>query len=293
MKKTIKTNSERNLLTAFALNLFFAIIELIGGIITNSVAILSDAIHDFGDSLSLGIALYLQKVSKKRGDDKYSYGYRRFSLLGSLFISIILIVGSIVMIKESTIRLFNPQDTNATGMLILSILGIIINGAAVIKLKKGNSHNENAVKLHMLEDVLGWAAVMIGSIIMYFTGFTQIDPILSIIIALWILFNVYKNIKNTLAIMLQQVPANLDISDLEKRLASISGVEYIHDLHIWSIDGIKNIASLHIMYNINNDIYSIKQMAREILAKEGIYHATIETETINDKRDRTNSDECR
>ncbi|MDD3273770.1 MAG: cation diffusion facilitator family transporter, partial [Bacteroidales bacterium] len=162
MEKTIKTNSERNLLTAFSLNLLFAIIELIGGIITNSVAILSDAIHDFGDSLSLGIALYLQKVSKKRGDDKFTYGYRRFSLLGSLFISIILIVGSIVMIKESTVRLFNPQDTNATGMLILSILGMLINGVAVIKLKKGNSHNENAVKLDMLEDVLGWAAVMIG-----------------------------------------------------------------------------------------------------------------------------------
>jgi cobalt-zinc-cadmium efflux system protein len=293
MDHKIQSDSTKNILTAFFLNLLFAIIELIGGLITNSVAILSDAIHDFGDSLSLGVAYFLQKKSKKRGDDKYTYGYRRFSLLGSIFISVVLLFGSMVMIKESFYRLFNPQETDAFGMIILSVLGIIVNGAAVIRLKRGNSHNEKAVTLHMMEDVLGWATVLIGSLLMYFTGITIIDPILSILIALWVLYNVYRNLKDTLSIMLQQVPDNLNINEVENKLIHIDGVESVHDLHIWTMDGIKNIATLHLICQKNSDLCLVKEAARCELEKLEIKHSTIEVEYYEDNLGLTKSDECR
>lgn len=293
MEQKNQTDSSKNILTAFVLNLLFAIVELIGGLITNSVAILSDAIHDFGDSLSLGVTYFLQKKSKKRGDDKYTYGYRRFSLLGSIFISVVLLFGSMVMIKESAYRLFNPQETNASGMILLSVLGIIVNGAAVLRLKRGNSHNEKAVTLHMMEDVLGWGAVFIGSILMFFTGITSIDPILSILIAIWVLYNVYRNLKETLSIMLQQVPENINVNEIESKLSLIKGVDSVHDLHVWSMDGIKNIATLHLICQTNSNLCTIKQEARKLLERLNINHSTIEIEYTNDEAGIIKSDECR
>ena len=288
-----ENNSERNIITAFILNLLFAVIELVGGLITNSVAILSDAIHDFGDSLSLGVALYLQKVSKKRGDDKYTYGYRRFSLLGSVFISVILLFGSLYMIKESLIRLFHPQEANADGMMILSVLGIIVNGIAVLKLRKGSTHNERAVTLHMMEDVLGWVAVLIGSIVMKYTEIFYIDPILSILIAIWILFNVYRNLRETLSIMLQHSPVNVNISLIEKELRGIVWIVDIADLHIWTMDGEKNVSSLHVIIKDNVDQYIIKNEIRGIFEKFLIGHSTIEFDMESNIDKSLGSEECR
>ena len=288
-----ENNSERNIITAFILNLLFAVIELVGGLITNSVAILSDAIHDFGDSLSLGVALYLQKVSKKRGDDKYTYGYRRFSLLGSVFISVILLFGSLYMIKESLIRLFHPQEANADGMMILSVLGIIVNGIAVLKLRKGSTHNERAVTLHMMEDVLGWVAVLIGSIVMKYTEIFYIDPILSILIAIWILFNVYRNLRETLSIMLQHSPVNVNISLIEKQLRGIEGIVDIADLHIWTMDGEKNVSSPHGIIKDNVDLYIIINEIRGIFEKFLIGHSTIEFDMESNIDKSLGSEECR
>jgi cobalt-zinc-cadmium efflux system protein len=211
MSRNHTHQSGKNIATAFFLNLFFAFVELAGGFITNSVAILSDAIHDFGDSLSLGVAWYLQKVSEKKGDDRFSYGYKRFSLLGSLFISIVLVVGSIFIIMESLSRLSNPEDTDGLGMIILAVAGIIINGIAVLKLKRGKSHNEKAVLLHMMEDVLGWIAVFVGGIVVYLWEISIVDPLLSLLIGLWVLFNVYRNLSSTIAIMLQEVPRDINL----------------------------------------------------------------------------------
>ncbi|MDR1403708.1 MAG: cation diffusion facilitator family transporter, partial [Tannerellaceae bacterium] len=206
-------DSAGNIRIAFFMNLFFAIIELIGGLFTNSVAILSDALHDFGDSISLGIAWYLQKFSEKRRDKYYSYGYKRFSLLGALFISIILLIGSIFVIEECIKRLAEPQIPNAQGMFALAIFGIAINGVAVLRLKKGSSINERAVSLHMMEDVLGWIAVFIVSFVMMFVDMPILDPLLSIGISIWILTNIYKNLRDTFHILLQQVPQNVDLED--------------------------------------------------------------------------------
>lgn len=293
MSHNHNNNPESNIVTAFVLNLLFALLELVGGIITNSVAILSDAIHDFGDALSLGVAYYLQKKSRKRGDDKYTYGYRRFSLLGSIFISVVLLFGSLVMIKESIERLINPQEASATGMMILALIGIIVNGAAVLKLKRGSTHNEKAVTLHMMEDVLGWLAVLVGSIIMYFTGISHIDPILSILIAFWVLYNVYRNLRETLTIMLQHAPLNLDVSELEKKINCIPGICSVNDLHVWSIDGIKNIATIDIICKDNIETVKIKNEVRRIFETHGIEHSTIEMDRIEDIDENKKSDACR
>lgn len=285
---TRENSPVKNIITAFALNLSFAIIELIGGLLTNSVAILSDALHDFGDSLSLGVAYYLQKKSEKKGDKFYSYGYKRFSLLGSIFISVVLLVSSVFIVEESIRRIITPQETNAQGMFILAILGIIVNGAAVLRMHKGKSHNERAVTLHMMEDLLGWLAVLAASFIMIFIDVPVIDPILSIAITVWVLFNVYRNLKETFRIMLQEVPKDIDINKIEKELLKIDGVKSIHDLHIWTLDGEKHIMTVHIVSGLPLDSETVKRLkyeARKSILELNINHITVEIEGENESGD--------
>ena len=285
---TRENSPVKNIITAFALNLSFAVIELIGGLLTNSVAILSDALHDFGDSLSLGVAYYLQKKSEKKGDKFYSYGYKRFSLLGSIFISVVLLVSSVFIVEESIRRIITPQETNAQGMFILAILGIIVNGAAVLRMHKGKSHNERAVTLHMMEDLLGWLAVLAASFIMIFIDVPVIDPILSIAITVWVLFNVYRNLKETFRIMLQEVPKDIDINKIEKELLKIDGVKSIHDLHIWTLDGEKHIMTVHIVSGLPLDSETVKRLkyeARKSILELNINHITVEIEGENESGD--------
>lgn len=274
-----KENSTKNIRTAFFLNLAFAFVELIGGIITNSVAILSDAIHDFGDSISLAIAWALQKKSNKPKDEKYSYGYKRFSLLSSVILSGILLIGSILILIEAITRLFSPQDVNAQGMLWLAILGIIINSAAALSVKKGKTLNERAVFLHIMEDVLGWIGVLVISIVMIFVHLPILDPILSISITIWVLYNVYKNLKSTFNILLQALPKNVDVMKLTKELEEIEDVISIHDLHLWTQDGISHVMTLHIVADSNYD--KIKEKVRQKAKTFNIDHVTIELEGSN------------
>ena len=271
-----KENSTKNIRTAFFLNLAFAFVELIGGIITNSVAILSDAVHDFGDSISLAVAWALQKKSNKAKDDKYSYGYKRFSLLSSVILSGILLVGSILILVEAIGRLFNPQEVNAQGMLWLAILGIIVNGLAALSVKRGKTLNERAVFLHIMEDVLGWIGVLVISIVMIFVNLPILDPILSISITIWVLYNVYKNLKATFNILLQAFPKNVDVKKLTKEIEAIDNVISIHDLHIWTQDGLSHVMTLHIVAEKNYETIKIK--VRGIAKTFNIDHVTIELE---------------
>jgi cobalt-zinc-cadmium efflux system protein len=281
-------SSTKNILTAFFLNLFFAIIELIGGLITNSVAILSDAVHDFGDCISLGISFQLQKKSNKGSDKNYSYGYKRFSLLGSVFLSGVLFVGSIFILVEAIKRLLSPQGVNAQGMLWLAILGIIINGAAALSVKRGNTLNERAVFLHIMEDVLGWIGVLVISIVMLFTSLPILDPLLSIGITFWVLYNVYKNLRDTFKILLQAIPEDLNIEELTQKLNQVDNVISIHDLHVWTQDGNSHVMTLHIVSNKSQSL--IKEEIRAIAQTYNIEHVTIEFENsdysceyLNDK----------
>jgi len=269
-----------NIKVAFFLNLLFTIVELVGGILTNSLAILSDALHDLGDSLSLGLAWYFQNLSKKGRDKQFSYGYQRFSLLGAIINSIVLVVGSIFIIREAIPRIMNPQEAHAQGMILLAILGVIVNGAAVLRLKRGTSHNEQVVSLHLMEDVLGWVAVLIGSLIIHFTDWFIIDPILSVLIGLYILFNVYKNLRSSLKIILQAVPSNMEIKMIENELLAIAGILSVHDLHVWSLDGERNVLTVHVVLEegLETSHPQIKETINSKMAVLGIEHCTIETE---------------
>ena len=239
-------HSDGNVKVAFFLNLSFTIIEIIGGLYTNSLAILSDALHDLGDSLSLELSWYFQKLSKKGRTKKFSYGYKRFSLLGAIINSIVLVAGSIFILTKAIPELFNPGETNVQGMLYLAILGIVVNGAAVLKLRKGESLNEKVVSLHLLEDVLGWVAVLIGSVIIMYTDAPFIDPLLSVLISLFVLYNVYKNLRKSMLVILQGIPEDVSLEVIKEKLKDISEITDVHDNHVWSMDGEYNILTIHL-----------------------------------------------
>jgi cobalt-zinc-cadmium efflux system protein len=276
-----KHSAVSNIKIAFFLNLSFTIIEIAGGLWTNSLAITSDALHDFGDSISLGLSWFLERYSRKKKDERYSYGYRRYSLLAALISSLILIMGSIYILSEAIPRIFNPEQSNAKGMLLFAIGGIVINGIAVLRVRRGRSLNERIVALHLLEDVLGWAAVFIISIIMIYKDILILDPILSIIITLYVLYSVFINLKKTFSIFLQAVPEGINIKEIEKKLLKIEGVLNIHHTHIWSIDSLNNVFTAHIVVKDNitaDELIEIKKKINKITEVLGLEHSTIEIE---------------
>lgn len=260
-------HSEGNVKVAFFLNFSFTINEIIGGLYTNSLAILSDALHDLGDSLSLGLSWYFQKLSKKGRTKKFSYGYKRFSLLGAIINSIVLVVGSIFILTKAIPDLFNPQETNVQGMLYLAILGIVVNGAAVLKLRKGESLNEKVVSLHLLEDVLGWVAVLIGSIIMMYVDAPFIDPLLSVLISIFVLYNVYRNLKKSLLVILQGIPEDVSISDIGEKLKDMPEVTDVHDCHAWSMDGEYNILTIHLRLDKDHKLSEQSNLKETVRSK--------------------------
>ena len=278
-------NSGTNLRTAFFLNLGFTILEIFGGILTNSVAILSDAVHDLGDSLSLGMAWFLDKKSKQSADSKYSFGYARFSLLGALINCIVLLVGSIFIINEAIARLYAPEPSDAKGMILFALLGISVNGYAAYKMSSGKTLNEKVVSWHLIEDVLGWVAVLIVSIILLFTNAPYLDPALSILITLFILFGVFKNLRETLYVFLQGIPKDINVPEIENQLLSIDGVDSLHHTHVWSLEGEHHVFTTHArLTNIDTfgQIIEIKAKMKEVIKDYHFQHYTIETELDNE-----------
>jgi cobalt-zinc-cadmium efflux system protein len=269
----------KNIRAAFFLNLLFTIIEIIGGLLTNSIAILSDALHDLGDSLTLGLSWYFQKIANRNPTEKYTFGYSRFSLLGALVNAVVLLVGSVFIIINAIPRIYNPEPVNETGMMWLAILGIVVNGAAMMKLKKGTSLNERVVSLHFMEDVLGWVAVLIASIIMMFWEVPWLDPILSLFIAAYILFNVYRNLKSSLRIVLQGSPLESSTDEIQDKIEDVLENGSIRDFHLWSLDGEYHICTVHIKLDSGFSAERQEQLKcdiRDVLEVYTIKHCTIE-----------------
>lgn len=278
----MKRSSTKNIFIAFILNLFFSIFELIGGILTNSVSIMADSIHDLGDAISILISLILEKYSKKKPNKDYTFGYLRYSTFGALITCIILFVGSIFIIFSAVSRLINPVEVNYDGMLILSIVGIIVNLIATRITSGTDNLNEKTVSLHMFEDVLGWVCVFVGSIIIRFTDVHVIDSLLSIGVSLFILINAIKRFKNIFEILLEKKPSKIDVEKIKNHLLKIEEVKDVHHLHIWTIDGITNYITLHVFIDDNvlvKDLDNIKKKINVELNEQGINHSTIEFET--------------
>ena len=268
--------TEKNIFIAFLLNLGFSIFEFIGGIFTGSIAIISDAIHDIGDALSIGIAFFLEKKSKQQPDNTYTYGYARYSILGGLITTLILLLGSVVVIYNSIVSILNPRPINYNGMILFAIIGVTVNFCAAFFTREGDSLNQKAVNLHMLEDVFGWAIVLIGAIVMRFTNFALLDSLMSIGVALFILTHAIKNLKEVLDLFLEKIPHGIDINEIIAHVTALEGVMDVHHIHIWSMDGHHHYATMHVVTDA--DAHEIKEKIREELEEHGIGHVTLELE---------------
>ena len=252
---------------AFFLNFSFAILEIFGGLWTNSLAIVSDAVHDLGDSVSLGLAWYLEKYSHKQSDRSFSYGYRRLSSLAALINTLILFVGSLYVISQAIPRILNPEPTDAQGMILFAILGVAVNGLAMVRLAKTSSLNAKVVAWHLLEDALGWVAVLIVSIVLLFSDFYILDPILSVLIAVYIMYSAIANLRQSLLLFLQAVPEDLDIQQLEQSILALEKVDSLHHTHLWSLDGENHVLTTHVIvenYTTREEIQGIKGAIRHL-----------------------------
>ncbi len=277
--------SSNRIAWAFFLNVGFTIIEFIGGWLTNSTAIMADAVHDLGDSLSIGLAWLLSRLGAKPANENYSYGYRRFSLLGSLINCIVLIVGSAWILSEAVPRLQNPEMPLTEGMFGMAIFGILVNGLAAYKLSKGKSLNERVLNWHLLEDVLGWVAVLIVSIVLMFVDWPILDPILSIVFTLFIALNVIRNLWKTLRLFMQAVPDRELRQQVQTLLSDLNDVNDVHHLHLWSLDGEHHVLTVHLVIEKSLDSagqLKLKQKIAEALQPYDFEHTTIEFEFFNE-----------
>ena len=270
----------KNILIAFFLNLAFSLIELVGGIFTGSVAIVSDAVHDLGDAASIGISYLLERKSKKAPDEKYTFGYVRYSVIGGFITVCILLVGSVAVIVNAVEKMFNPTVINYDGMIIFAIFGAVINLIAAHVTHDGDSINQKAVNLHMLEDVLGWLVVLVGAVIMRFTDFKLIDPLMSIGVAIFIIINALKQLKDIVDLFLEKTPRGLSVAQIKEHIMEIDGIEDVHHLHLWSVDGMSGCATMHLV--TDHDPAEIKKKVREELSEHGIVHSTLELEHIGE-----------
>lgn len=272
---------EQNILIAVFLNLAFTVIEVAGGLWTNSLAILSDALHDFGDSVALLTSWFMEGKAKTPPDHRRTFGYGRLSLFSAVFAAVVLVIGSFFILSAAVPRLIKPEPVYAPGMIGLAVAGLLFNGAGFLRLKRGQSVNEKVLSWHLLDDVLGWAAILIGSVIIQFWNNPVIDPIMTIGFTAFTLFGVARNLKETLNILLQGVPGHIDLQEVKASLLAIEGVRDIHDIHIWSLEGETDIFTGHLV--VREDLLhnpdGIRSQVKESLARHHIEHSTIELES--------------
>lgn len=273
--------SNQNIKTAFFLNAFFTVFELVGGYFTNSIAITTDAIHDLGDTIALGSSWYLDSFSKKPRSKIYSYGFGRFSLLSALVTGLVLLIGTVIALSEAIPRLVRPEHSDSQGMIGIALVGICINGVSAYRLKSGQTMSEKIVSLHVLEDVGGWIAVLIAGIVMHFTDIHILDPALSVLFAFYILWNVLKNLKKTVGLFLQEVPEGISFEHISQELLKDSAIKAVHDIHAWTLDGERNIVTMHVVTAGSasaKDVTDVKCTVKKHLARMHIQHSTIEVE---------------
>jgi cobalt-zinc-cadmium efflux system protein len=270
-----------NISLAFFLNLIFAVIEIVGGVMTNSLAILSNAIHDLGDSVTLGASWYFERKSNAGGDKKYSYGYRRFSLLGALVSSIVLVAGTTFILARAIPRLIHPQVASVQGMMLFAVLGVAVNGFAALRLRSDRSFNARVVGLHLLEDVLGWLAVLIIAAVMHFADVPVLDPVLSVAIAAFVLVNVVRNLMRIFKVFLQAIPDDFDLAEFEKAVMGMPGVTEVHNIHVWSLDGDYRILTMHVMVErerTKEEVLDVKCRIKAIALDHNFAHVTLDIE---------------
>ena len=263
---------------AFLLNLSFAIVEFIAGGIFGSSAVLADSVHDFGDAIAIGISAFLESISNRKEDSHYTLGYKRFSLLGAMVTAVILMTGSGMVILENVSKLFHPQPVNEEGLLWLGIIAISVNVLASLVIRKGQTKNESILSLHFLEDTLGWLAVILMAIVLRFTDWYILDPLLSLAISFFILSKAIPRFWSTLKIFLDAVPEGVDIKQVKNDLEQLDNVASINQLNLWTMDGLEKNAIVHVCLNQMEQMEVCKESIRDLLKERGFQNVTIEVD---------------
>ena len=264
---------------AFFLNLTYAIVEFITGGVFGSSAVLADSVHDLGDAIAIGISAFLETISNREEDNQYTLGYKRFSLLGALVTAIILMTGSVLVILENFTKILNPQPVNDEGILWLGIIAVSINVLASLVVSKGKTKNESILSLHFLEDTLGWLAVILMAIVLRFTDWYILDPLLSLVISFFILSKALPRFWSTLKIFLDAVPEGLDIKQVKNGLERLDNVASLNQLNLWTMDGLEKNAIIHLCLEDWGQMTETKNQVRQLLEERGIQNITIEVDT--------------
>lgn len=270
-----------NIRTAFFMNAGFTVLEAVGGVMTNSTAILANAVHDLGDSFALGQAWYFEKLSVRSSDRRYSYGYQRFSIFGALLSALMMLASSFLVLYQAVPRLLHPEHPDAKGMVVFALAGVAVNSLAMLRLKGQKGLNSRVIALHLLEDVLGWFSVLLVSIVMLFVQMPMLDPILAILITLYILGGVGKNLMAMVPVFLQAVPREISLDKVIDEITTTPHVSGVHHAHLWSLDGERAVFTAHLEMDSDlnpADYASIKEEIRALVARHGIYHSTVEFE---------------
>ena len=263
---------------AFFLNLTYAIVEFIAGGVFGSSAVLADSVHDLGDAIAIGISAFLESISNREEDSHYTLGYKRFSLLGAMVTAVILMTGSVLVILENIAKIFHPQPVNDEGILWLGIIAITINVLASLVIRKGQTKNESILSLHFLEDTLGWVTVILMGIVLRFTDWYILDPLLSLVISFFILSKALPRFWSTLKIFLDAVPEGVDIQKIKTDLAELDHVASINQLNLWTMDGLEKNAIVHVCLKEMEHMETCKESIRIFLKNCGFQNITIEVD---------------
>ncbi len=277
---------EENVKFAAGLNIVFTLIEIVGGLLTNSLALLADALHDFGDSIALVVAWWAERKAKTPADNKMTFGYHRLSLLSSVFAAVVLISGSLLILSKAIPRLIKPEHVDAQGMILIAVIGLVINSLGFLKLRQGISQNEKILSWHLLEDMLGWLVLLAGSVIIKFWDTHVIDPLMTIGFTVFILWGAGRNFKETVDLLMEGVPNYINREQVKKVMLSVQGVVDVHDLHIWSLEGETNLLTAHVVVDKGmglRDLETIKDMIKNKVKSLRIGHLTIEFEAQKGK----------
>ena len=270
----------KNMFIIFILNIAFAILEGVGGIYTGSFAIISDAIHDFGDALSIGCAYLMERLAAKKENEQFSYGYSRFSILSSVIITLILIIGAISSFVGAVHRLIMPVPVNYTGMFVIACIGVVTNLVAYFLIHGFNSLNQKALRLHLLEDVLGWVMVLVGAILMKYTNWYWIDAIVSMIISIIILVAAISLFVQSMNVFLLKTPSKINISTIKSSLVIVPGIDDVHSIRVLALDDKNVVISMHVVAKYHP---VLKRIIKNTLQRQGIYNSNIEFELPTEK----------
>lgn len=273
---------ERPLWMALILTTSFMVAEVIGGVLTGSLALISDAAHMFTDTAALAISLAAIQISKRAVDSKRTFGYHRFEILAAAFNAILLFGVAVYILYEAWRRMSEPQTVDSVPMLVIAALGLVVNLVSMRLLSSGKdaSLNVKGAYLEVWSDMLGSLGVIVGALVIWSTGWTWVDSVIAVAIGLWVLPRTWTLLRASMNVLLEGVPEGIDVSEIEKALSDISGIDSVHELHVWSITSGKPSLSVHLVSAQGDHDVVVPEAARILAERFEIHHSTVQIERV-------------